>query len=48
MGGENIAFSWRELQETPLYVQRFCLDLLSIKRRNMNERASRPNPGGRP
>lgn len=51
MGAENIAWSWRELQETPAYVERFTWDLLSIKRRCMaerQERASRQSGGGRP
>ena len=46
MGGERIGFSWRDLEETPVYVRRFCLDLLAIKRRCMAERANRPNQGG--
>jgi len=41
MGGESLAWSWREMQETPAYVQRFCWDLLMIKRRCMAERAER-------
>jgi hypothetical protein len=45
MGGENIAFSWRDLQDLPAYVRRFCWDLLVIKRRCMAERA-KPSPGG--
>jgi hypothetical protein len=48
MGGESIAFSWRDLEELPLYVRRFCLDLLNIKRRCIAERANRPRPGGSP
>ena len=50
MGGENLRFSWQELQDAPGYVIRFCWDLLSIKRRCMAERADRaaprPGPGG--
>lgn len=46
MGGENIRFSWREMQETPAYVVRFCWDLLNIKRRCIAERANRGRPGG--
>jgi hypothetical protein len=46
MGGENIAFSWRDLEETPAYVRRFCLDLLSIKRRCIADRSNRPHSGG--
>ena len=38
--------AWRDLEETPVYVRRFCLDLLAIKRRCMNERSNRPSPGG--
>ena len=45
MGGENVALSWRDLQETPAYVRRFCLDLIGIKRRCAAERANR-RPGG--
>jgi hypothetical protein len=41
MGGENIAFTWRDLNETPVYVIRFCWDLLNIKRRCIAERANR-------
>lgn len=50
MGGTEIAWSWRELQETPAYVERFCWDLRSIKLRCMaerQERASRQRGGGR-
>lgn len=43
MGGSDIRFSWQDLQDTPAYVQRFCWDLLAIKRRCMNERAERAN-----
>lgn len=46
MGGERIAFSWRDLEETPAYVRRFCLDLLSIKRRVSREKAEQANRGG--
>lgn len=46
MGGEDLAFSWRELQEIPAYVQRFCWDLRAIKRRCIAERANRDRPGG--
>ena len=46
MGGENIAWSWRDLQEAPVYVTRFCIDLLSIKRRVMREKAEQANRGG--
>jgi hypothetical protein len=46
MGGAEIRFSWREMQEAPVYVRRFCWDLLMIKRRIMNERAPQPNSGG--
>ena len=41
MGGENIALGWRELNEIPPYVRRFCIDLLNIKRRCIAERANR-------
>lgn len=46
MGGADIAWSWREYQETPLYVRRFCWDLMVIKRRCLAERANRGKPGG--
>jgi len=48
MGGTEIAWSWREMEETPAYVQRFCWDLLNIKRRctaERQERASRNRSG---
>lgn len=50
MGGTELAWTWREMEETPAYVRRFCWDLLSIKRRCMAERAKPPpgqNGGGR-
>jgi hypothetical protein len=40
---DGMGWSWQELQETPLYVQRFCWDLLQIRREAQhaaNERAS--------
>lgn len=46
MGGENLAWSWREMEETPPYVRRFCWDLLNIKRRCMAEKSRPPGPGG--
>jgi hypothetical protein len=46
MGGENIRFSWRELEDTPFYVVKFCWDLLNIKRRCIAERAERNRPPG--
>lgn len=49
MGGENVRFSWRELEETPQYVIRFCWDLRNLKRRIAAERAERERaaaPGG--
>jgi hypothetical protein len=46
MGGENLAWSWRELQETPAYVVRFCIDLLAIKRRVMREKSEQANRSG--
>ncbi len=46
MGGEDVRFTWRELQETPWYVIRFCWDLRTIKRRCTAERASREKPPG--
>jgi hypothetical protein len=45
MGGIDLAWSWRELQETPVYVKRFCLDLLAIKRRVIKEKTERANRG---
>ena len=41
MGSTEIAWSWREMQETPVYVHAFTWDLLLIKRRCMAERAER-------
>ena len=46
MGGEDLALGWRDLQEMPVYVRRFCWDLLLIKRRCIAERANRQNSGG--
>lgn len=46
MGGENLSFSWRELEETPSYVIRFCWDLRNIKRRCVAERAERERGAG--
>jgi len=41
---QGMGWSWRQLEETPPYVRRFCLDLLSVKRRIAKENADRP-PG---
>jgi hypothetical protein len=41
MGGLRIAWSWSELQETPVYVRRFCWDLKQIKQRCINQRTER-------
>ena len=46
MGGAEIAWSWRDLQETPMYVQRFAWDLMNIKRRCAAERQERANRNG--
>jgi hypothetical protein len=46
MGGADLAWSWRELQDTPVYVTRFCIDLLAIKRRVMREKSEQANRGG--
>lgn len=45
MGGADIAWSWRDMQETPAYVRRFCLDLLAIKRRVIREKSEQANRG---
>jgi hypothetical protein len=41
MGGVDLAWSWAELQGTPVYVRRFCWDLKQIKQRCINQRAER-------
>lgn len=41
MGGDEIRFSWREMEETPAYVMHFCWDLRNIKRRCSAERMER-------
>jgi hypothetical protein len=46
MGSDQIAWSWRDLQETPAYVQRFAWDLLNIKRRCIAERQERASRQG--
>lgn len=43
MGAERIAWSWAELQATPVYVQRFVWDLKMIKQRCINQRTERAN-----
>lgn len=39
-------WSWDEFQAAPLYVRRFTLDLISIRRRVAAERDNRQRPGG--
>lgn len=46
MGGTELAWSWRDMEETPPYVQRFAWDLLNIKRRCMAEKAERASRQG--
>jgi hypothetical protein len=42
----EMTWSWDEFQATPLYVRRYCLDLISIRRRVAAEKADQRNPGG--
>jgi hypothetical protein len=46
MGGTELAWSWRDMQETPAYVQRFAWDLMAIKRRCIAERQERASHSG--
>lgn len=44
-----MGWSWRELQDTPLYVRRYVWDLLLIRRQaehDAQERANRRSAGG--
>ncbi len=41
MGGTDLAWSWAELQDTPVYVRRFVWDLKQIKQRCINQRTER-------
>lgn len=35
----EMGWSWPELDATPVYVRRYCLDLMNIRRRNEAQRA---------
>lgn len=43
MHPDGMGWSWRQLQETPLYVQRVCWDLLQIKRQAAAEAMEKKN-----
>lgn len=40
---QGMGWSWADLQSAPPYVQRYCADLLSIKRRCEAERREAQN-----
>ena len=46
MNPGGMGWSWTELQDTPLYVRRFCWDLLLIKRKAEAEALNKNKPGG--
>lgn len=48
MSPDGMGWSWRDLEDTPPYVRKFCIDLLNVKRRAENtaiERARDKNRG---
>lgn len=40
-----MGWSWEQLQATPLYVQRYCWDLLQIRREAEQAAYDRASPG---
>lgn len=44
----EMGWSWADLDNTPLYVRRFCWDLSQIRRQNESDRNPQPPAGGRP
>jgi hypothetical protein len=41
----GMGWSWEQLQATPLYVQRYCWDLLQIRREAEQAAYDRASPG---
>jgi hypothetical protein len=41
MDPEGMGWSWQELEATPPYVRRYCLDILGIRNRVRAERRAR-------
>jgi hypothetical protein len=42
----EMRWSWDDFQNAPLYVRRYCWDLMNIRRRVEGERAERRSSGG--
>lgn len=44
----GMQWSWDDLENTPVYVRRYCADFLAIEARAANARAGKPQqqPGG--
>lgn len=45
----EMGWSWAQLEETPVYVRRFCWDFLVAQRRNASQHRQEPpddEPGG--
>ena len=42
----EMGWSWSDFEATPMYVRRFCLDLISIRRRVAAQKAEQNRGGG--